>query len=323
MSAKKSSTTRKAKKRKAAKAKPKKPSAKPPLAKPSVLGASPRIPADAGKETTYFQPQTPTVSHNRIFIHPSQVAEANLASPRNFDYPVFLVGSTAHFDVYSARSLGSEGTQLGQAVLQRCEQDYAQLAQWFGLSLEKCNAILAPLSPGQDGTGGAYHHSCIDANLYCDVQLQPQPNSAISNAVLVAEVVEVFEAVQNRGWNCGASNGEGLSRVLAETLYPNVLDGYATAAAWLDYTRPDWVSYTNATDQEPISNGCAVLFLYWLHVKLGFGWDQICSAAAATLAGTYQILTGKDPAGAFPEFKNLLDSMFPNRPSGLTTDNPF
>jgi hypothetical protein len=66
---------------------------------------------------------------------------------------------------------------------------------------------------------------------------------------LIAEEVEVFSAVQNKGWNCGASNGEGLSRVLAESLYPGVLDDYSTAAAWLDTPdRPDWISNNNNTD---------------------------------------------------------------------------
>jgi len=55
------------------------------------------------------------------------------------------------------------------------------------------------------------------------VQLQPQVNANISSALAVAEAVEVFEAIQNRGWNCGASNGEGLSRVLAQVLYPKRL----------------------------------------------------------------------------------------------------
>src|SRR5262249_17509246 len=120
-----------------------------------------------------------------------------------------------------------------------------------------------------------------------------------------------------------ASNGEGLSRVLATALYPVELDGYTTAAAWLDAPdRPDWVNNTSPTDQDSVSTGCAVLFLNYLNTQLGYGWDQILQPCAPAVAQTYTNLTGKQDG--WSNFRQQLDRSFPvGTPSGLTTDNPY
>src|SRR5436305_12631038 len=116
------------------------------------------------------------------------------------------------------------------------------------------------------------------------------------------EEVEVCEANLANGWDCGATNGQGLSRVLATEMYPNVLDGFATAAQWLDSDRPDYVSANVPDDTDAKSNGCAVLFLNYLHYQLHFGWADIVQAGGATLAETYQRLTGQEDAfGPFSE----------------------
>jgi hypothetical protein len=160
--------------------------------------------------------------------------------------------------------------------------------------------------------------------LYCDVQLVPAVNPDVTNALVIAEEVEVFEAIQNKGWSCGGSNGEGLSRVLAEELYPNVLEalGYSSASAWLSSRRPNFVGRTLPTDRNGVANGCAVLFLNYLHTQLGFGWDKICQAAAPTLGGTYNLLTNQKTP--FRDFAALLERKFPRgQPVNLQTDNPF
>ena len=175
-----------------------------------------------------------------------------------------------------------------------------------------------------NGTGGAYHHSCQATDLYCDVQFTPAIDPDVTSALAVAEAVEVFEALQGGGWNCGGSNGEGLSRVLAEAAYPNVLEnlGYSSAQFWLNSRRPNIVGRTLPTDRSMIGNGCAVLFLNYLHVQLGFGWDKVCQATTPTLAGTYKTLTGK--TAPFPEFAALLEKKFPKgQRTNLATDNPF
>jgi len=166
-----------------------------------------------------------------------------------FDYPSTQVGQTAHVSVLAANALGPSGVQLAQRVLQGVEQDYLRLQSLFGaIQTPAMTVIVAPLSAGHDGSGGAYHHACSDPVFYCDADLTPG-GEATTLALFVAEAVEVFEAIQGLGWDCGASNGEGLSRVLAEALHPGVLDGYETASVWLDGSRTDWVDITNPTDR--------------------------------------------------------------------------
>src|SRR5262249_8768605 len=107
-------------------------------------------------------------------------------------------------------------------------------------------------------------------------------------------------------------------------LYPNVLEnlGYSTAGVWLNSRRPNFVGRTVQSDTNGRGNGCAVLFLNYLHKQLGFGWDRIAQAAAPTLAGTYRKLTGK--TAPFREFRELLEKKFPKgQPANLQTDNPF
>jgi len=205
-----------------------------------------------------------------------------------------------------------------QDVLTRAEADFLRLQSLFGISLPRATVIVAGLSPGSDGTGGAYHWGCGDANLYCDASFaDPRRTSAL----FLAELSEVGQAVQSQGWDCGATNGEGLSRVHAEILYPNELNDFESASAWLDSRRPDWVSQNDSTDQDPVSNGCAVLFLTWL-AFLGYGYDKVTQAAAGSLWGTYRRLTGKTTA--FADFTAAVNARWPaGQPSGVTMDNPW
>ena len=57
--------------------------------------------------------------------------------------------------------------------------------------------------------GGAYHFGCNATDLYIE------PTAQVASGFMVAELVEVFEAAINNGWQCGQTNGEALSRVLA------------------------------------------------------------------------------------------------------------
>ena len=264
---------------------------------------------------------------HRVFVHPKHQGVFKVGSTQ-FDpvaRPATLAGSTPHFHVYYANVLGPAGQSIAQSALKNCERDYQTLSGYFGLQQAlQFNIIIAPLSEQMDGTGGAYHHSCLATDLYCDVQLTPTIDSDVTNALVIAEEVEVFEAVQAKGWQCGGSNGEGLSRVLASALYPGVLEklGYASAADWLNSRRPNFVGRTLPTDRSGLGNGCAVLFLNYLHVQLGLGWDKICQAAAPRLAGTYKALTGKK--APFAEFAALLEKKFPRgQHTDLATDNPF
>jgi hypothetical protein len=172
------------------------------------------------------------------------------------------------------------------------------------------------------GVGGAYHYGCDGKDIYCDAQTSPL-NIDHTRMLLVAEVVEVFSAEQGLGWDCGASNGEGLSRVLATEFYPAQLDGFNSAASWLDTPgRPDIVDFTDPTDRNYVSIGCSVLFQNWLRYELKYGWQQIVGAAASTLAQTYTNLTGQSDGWA--RFLSQLAVCYPmGAASGLVTDNPY
>jgi hypothetical protein len=221
------------------------------------------------------------------------------------------------------------GNQIAAGVLAQCEKDYTQLTKWF--SIDPCSidaslrfkVTLVGISKFLDGTGGAYHTGCDSAEIYCDVKLNPEVDATISSALLMAEAVEVFSAYQRRGWDCGANNGEGLSRVLAAAQYPRVLiGGYLSAYSWLDGGRLNWVDDTDSTDKDGESTGCAVLFLNWMNSQLGIDWGPICQAGGSTLAQTYKAVTGENDG--WQQFSALLNRAFPpTKPCGLQTDNPF
>jgi hypothetical protein len=229
--------------------------------------------------------------------------------------PYTQEGNTANFNVYYDKSLNN-GKALADDVLARCEQDFAELRALFGVTPGGLpfNVYIDP------GTFGAYHAGCAATELH--LAAFGGTDGALENMLNVAEADEVMMAAQNAGWDCGASAGEGLSRVLATEAYPAELDGFASAASWLDGTRPDWVTNTEPTDRDYVSIGCATLFLNYLRYQRRFPWIRIVRAGGATLAQTYQALTGR--TDAFPPFAALLQSRFPSgRPSGVTNDNPF
>jgi hypothetical protein len=237
------------------------------------------------------------------------------------DYPnAILRASTAHFNVYYDPSLGANGPVIADGVLATCESEYNAVQGWFsGITPPNLpfNVYLAA------GIGGAYHYGCNGTDLYCDGDTSPNPNIDHSRMLVVAEEVEVFSAAQGAGWNCGASNGEGLSRVLATELYPAQLNGFTSAASWLDTSnRPNWVDNNDNTDTNYTSIGCSVLFLNFLHDQLRFSYNEIVAAAAPTLEQTYTKLTGA--TDGFAQFTALLQQHFPiGQPSGVVNDDPF
>ena len=265
----------------------------------------------------------PQITPLRVFAKPQAGARmarriTGATPPSGFDFAATLAGTTTHFQVYYQTGFAN-GPGIAQGVLATCERDYnAQTVFFSGLQIPTLpvNILIG------SGIGGAYHYGCAATDLYCDGDTSANPDIDLTRMLAVAEEVEVFEAAQKKGWDCGASNGEGLSRVLATELYPAQLDGFSTAASWLDSSRPDWVSQTDSTDQNAISTGCAVLFLNYLRYQLKYSWQAMIQAAGSTLERTYQGVTGKN--GGFAPFKALLDAHFPpGQPSGLTTDNPF
>jgi hypothetical protein len=261
-------------------------------------------------------------SPGRIFLHSAGKA-AQLAPADVGDETYTRRGSTTHFVVYFAQSLGANGPTLADAVLASCEADYNRLQEWFGninISNLPCNVRIRP------GANGASHASCSATDLYCDAF--NGTDSDLERSLVVAELDEVFMADQGVGWDCGASNGEALSRVLAAEIYPNELTPpglgvtFATGRNWLDSARPDWVNNTEPTDQNFVSIGCGTLFINYLRFQLGYSLSQIVQAGGATLAEMYRRLTNR--TDGFQHFSTLLALYFPlGQPSNLNNDNPF
>jgi hypothetical protein len=264
----------------------------------------------------------------RIFAKPGmeQAVKAHAAAAvaagaptAGFIVPTTLQGSTTHFKVYYKTGFAN-GPAIANGVLASCEGEYNTLVSLFGGLTPPTlpmNIIIEP------GIGGAFHFGCNGVDLYCDGDTAASPNIDHTRMLVVAEEVEVFEAASGKGWNCGASPGEGLSRVLATLLYPAQLNGFVSAPSWLNAPgRPDFVTVSDPTDTNYVSIGCSTLFLNYLRYQLDFTWQEIIAAGGATLETTYKNLTGA--SGGITPFKNLLQQFFPaGTPVNLTTDNPF
>ncbi len=241
------------------------------------------------------------------------------AASAQLDYPATQVGVVGNVTVSYDSSLGQQGLDLATQMLNSVAAPYADMETFFAISGSAVTILIAPLSGSNDGSGGAYHYGC-DFNsgnvLYLDATFASTGNPLnFETGLYVAELSECFMGAQNLGWGCGFSNGEGLSRYLAEIeTPPGTLDAFATGPAWAQAGFPDWVSTTEQTDQNGVSTGCAVVYIYWLR-SLGYTTAQITQAGGSTLAANYQTLTGKTTA-----YSDLLAAV---QSRTVTTDNPF
>lgn len=246
-------------------------------------------------------------------------AEQLAAAPAGFDYPATQVGVSGNVTVYYDPALGAPGLSLAKKLLGAATKPYEDMQNWFGISGGVLSVVIAPLSGDNDGSGGAYHYGCdftTGGVLYLDATFASSANPLnLEVGLYVAELSECFMGPQGGGWNCGYSNGEGLSRFAAEQETPaGTLGAFVTGPAWSQAGYPDWISKTEPTDQDSVSTGCAIVYIYWMR-SLGYSAPQIVRAAGATLAVNYQALTGKTSA-----YQDLLAAV---RGLTITSDNPF
>lgn len=244
-------------------------------------------------------------------------------------------GSTTHYTIQYDDSLSqADGLDRANGLLAKCEADFSLMAGWFaGVTLTVGTPITVQITPGPYARAGWGP----------PITLVPGNGSpvALLRYLLVSEVVEMFMLAQSKGWfgtgNEGSA-GEGLSRFLgAQFLAAAGLgtseSGFDVARLWLNSPRQDYVNHINLLDHAPdATTGCSTLFIYYLHSQLGFSINAIIAAAAPTLAGVYQNLTG-DACDPFPNFKQTLDAAFPStNPDGspktsvvpgANPDNPF
>jgi hypothetical protein len=240
-----------------------------------------------------------------------------------FDFPVQVVGTTTDgkVTVLYDPSLGPQGQTLAQQIFANAAQTYADSQAFFEIPGQPVNVIIAPVNGATNGTGGAYHYGCnfvAGSDLYCDAAFG---NPELTTGLFVAELTECFMGLQNKGWDCGASNGESLSRLLAELLSrgaDGALAAFATGPAWNQAGRPDWLDATEPTDQDAVSIGCGMVYLYWM-ISKGFTAAQITQAGCptGTLASNYSALTGSNTA--WLDFSKAVGGL--GRP--ITSDNPW
>jgi hypothetical protein len=238
--------------------------------------------------------------------HYHAVLRRNLAAaaPVEFDFPTQLVGATPDGNVtlYYDPSLGQPGADLTRQILITVARTYADCQTFFNIPGLPIKVIIAAVNNATDGSGGAYHNGCsftLGGELYCDAAFG---NPTLTSGLIVAELTECFMGLQNKGWDCGGSNGEALSRFLAQQTSggaDGVLAEFATGPEWDQAGRPDWIDATDPTDQDVVSTGCGVVYLYWIQSK-GFTPAQITQAGCpdGTLRSNYAALTGKTSAWA-------------------------
>lgn len=177
----------------------------------------------------------------------------------------------------------------------------------------------------------------------------------IVSMLWMAEWSEVLMSLTGN-WNAGDSSGEGLSQYCAQQLFQAGHNAYYNAGGnqifvqnWLNgdgttnpgtaspnSARSDWVNHTFTGadvggthvngDGDPVSFGCALAFIYYLTVQLGFSIDEVISRYSGNLASCYHAVTG-DATDPFPGFTGILEHVYPSgSPATLTgadPNNPF
>lgn len=256
-------------------------------------------------------------------MHSRQATVRLTAAGKTFDYPTQLAGSTpdGNTTVYYDPSLGQPAVDVAQQLLQNAAPTFADVASFFALPGSPVNVIIAALGGSTDGRGGAYHYGCDftrGGDLYCDAAFGAPE---VTEGLFVAELTESFMGAQAMGWDCGGSNGEALSRYLAETESGGAngaLTAYASAPSWDQAGRPNWIDATESTDANLASTGCGVLYLYWMQSK-GFSAAQITQAGCpdGTLASNYGVLTGMNTA--WNDFLTAVNGLG----GGVQSDDPW
>jgi len=254
----------------------------------------------------------------RVFTRPGVEVSREVVQAHRRHHPAARgqqeSGRTTNFIVYTDGTVS--GDAAAQAMLKSCEGDFQACQQWFG-------GLTPPDLPmkvyADPNAGGAYHMSCEGT----DIHVLSDPT--VSPGFLTAEIVEVFQAAINNGWDCGVTNGEALSRVLAFDRHPEIAGEFnQTEQDWWAAGHPDHVNDNSAGDTDQVANGCGDLFLYYLHSQLNFDWNQVCGAGGNTLGACYQQLTGYDPQQGFSDFINALSKIDQGGTLSLpASGNPF
>ena len=248
---------------------------------------------------------------------------------------LLVAGSTTNFYVRYQDTDGPLALAVAQAVLAQCESDLAKLTAlipWKGTFAPVVDVQI--LNDAQGPGFGAGDNNGFIPGEQSRIRINPfsAPGVRITDDyagfVFSAEAAELL--MGSFGWDAGSSQGEALSRVMAETLHP------ASTAVWIDLwmrfpsPRPDYISQNaphdggvfGPGDLNQTAYGCGMVFIYFLHTQLGFTFPQIVGAGGALLSDRYRNLTGAadDP---LTRVDTLLDNHYGTGAVNFPTNNPF
>jgi hypothetical protein len=245
-------------------------------------------------------------------------------------------GKTAHYEISFDTTLPSNsGLMLASGLFDACEQDFALMASWFGdpepsdldvLGVAHHFPFPVQIVNNSSGNGATVNYSLLGLHVTLNANNgKMAPSVAFLRYLLVSEITEMFMANQDKGWFQGLSSGsnegskgEGLSLFLAVQLNmttgvgPVLFPGFSVVPFWLNSgtsIRPNFVDNNPDDNNHDVITGCTTCFIYFLHNQLGFTIPAIVDAAADTLAGVYQNLTGK--TNAWSAFSDLVNNHYP------------
>ena len=260
-------------------------------------------------------------------------------------------GKTSNFWVRYENSLADQTNVVNNAnsLLGVIEGEFTVTTGWFGtpaskfgtgnrqeVRLDQADTALSGGGfsfPGASNNGYGNPISLDSQNLMSDAPLPAQR----VGMVFIAEWVEVLMGIRGN-WNAGDSSGEGLSHWSALTRFQQGHDNYygsfrrqlaernGHSQSRDDPPEPGPLrlgeqTYTGSTvsdgtfvhgDGDPVSYGCALAFIYYLNVQLGFTINQIIANYNSNLASVYRALTG-DNSNPFAIFLGLLKPSIPPR----------
>jgi hypothetical protein len=274
-------------------------------------------------------------------------------------------GNTTNFQLnspdgfWNGLSAAQQGNVTANAnfLLGQVEAAFTTTTGWFGTDTSKFGTSnRQQVVFDQPDNSGAFNNGYPTA-IHIDTQSNNGSASGgpIVSMLWMAEWSEILMSLTSN-WSAGDSSGEGLSHYCALQLFLNGHNAYYNAGGnqifvqnWLNGdgttnpgtvppnpARSDWVNntFTGAKvggvqvngDGDPVSYGCALGFIYYLSVQLGFSINEVIAKYSGNLASCYHAVTG-DPTDPFPGFTGILGHVFPPGQTatltGANPDNPF
>ena len=268
-------------------------------------------------------------------------------------------GNTTNFSVWYEDTLANQSVVIANAnaLLSVLENEFNVTTGWFNTPSGKFGTgnrqqVNLSLKPGSGANNSGYGSSINeDAQ---DITGDPNTGAKVEN-LFMAEWAEILMSIGS-AWNRGDSSGEGLSQFTSilrfqtghYSYYGSWVEGWlnGTGQAWSSNNqkwitspnagRSDWVNttFTGQTvsgndihgDGDTISFACALAFLYYLNIQLGFSVNQMIANYNSNLRSIYKAVTG-DSGDPFPFFLNLISSVYPASSTatipGPVTDDPF